>query len=267
MDDSAGIRNPQERTVFGKTIYPPAGKHFKYNQKAIANMLVERRIRFKCQCGYCHSDPAIEWVVCPDCGKDEPKLQYFVLEKNAENLQSNWTDIPGYSSTTGYPTENSEVLLERVLSVATLANDLVMDVFGGSGTTVAVAEKLGRRWITCDFGKHAIYTMQKRILRIGESKALVDEQDKHGKVIVKKGNPFKKAPKPFCVISSGAYDFSHVMDLRKHKETYIDFVLGLFGQVREKKKQKNIGWPISTPFGTIIRWKSIRSGMTSSSNR
>jgi len=236
MDDSAGVRKPIERKVFGKIIYPPTGKHFKYNQKAIASMLVERRIRFKCSCGHVHIDPAIEWVVCPMCEKDEPKLQYLVLEKNFENLQSNWTDIPGYSSTTGYPTENSEILLERVISIASLKDDLVMDVFGGSGTTAAVAEKLGRRWITCDFGKHAIYTMQKRLLRIGESKALVDEKDKSSKVIVKKGAPYKRTPKTFCVVSSGAYDFSHVMDLRKHKETYVDFVLGLFQLVRDKDK-------------------------------
>ena len=113
-----------------------------------------------------------------------------------------------------------------------------MDVFGGSGTTAAVAEKLGRRWITCDFGKHAIYTMQRRLLRIGESKALVDEQDKNGKLIVKKGEPYKRGPKKFAVVSAGAYDFSHVMNLRKHKDAYVDFVLALFGQVRDDEKAK-----------------------------
>lgn len=76
------------------------------------------------------------------------------------------------------------------------------------------------------------------MLRISESKALSDEQDKSGKVIVKRGQLYKKAPKKFSVVSSGAYDFSHVMDLRKHKETYIDFVLGLFGLVRDEEKAK-----------------------------
>ena len=137
-----------------------------------------------------------------------------------------------------YPTQKPEALLERIILASTNPGDLVMDIFGGSGTSIAVAEKLGRRWITCDFGKHSIYTMQRRLLRIGESKALVDEQDKSGKVIVKKGEPYKKAPKKFAVVSSGAYDFSHVMDLRKHKETYLDFVLGLFSLVRDEEKAK-----------------------------
>ena len=139
---------------------------------------------------------------------------------------------------TGYPTQKPEALLERIILASSNSNDLVIDFFGGSGTTASVAEKLGRRWIACDFGKHAIYTMQRRMLRIGESKALVDEQDKSGKVIVKKEDPYKKAAKPFCIISSGAYDFSHVMDLRKHKETYIDFVLGLFQLSRDDDKAK-----------------------------
>lgn len=173
MDDSDGIRNPRQRKVFNKVVFPPSNKHFKYNQKAIDNMLIERKIRFKCQeCGFIHDDPAKEWVGCSKCKKDTPKLQYLVGEKTFDNLQSNWTDIPGYSSTTGYPTENSEVLLERVISVATNKGDLVLDCFAGSGTTAAVAEKLGRRWIVCDFGKHAIYTIQKRLLNISKSKAL-----------------------------------------------------------------------------------------------
>ena len=142
------------------------------------------------------------------------------------------------SERTGYPTQKPEGLLELILEVATKKEDLIMDIFAGSGTTISVAEKLGRRWIACDFGKHAIYTMQRRMLRIGESKASVDEQDKSGKVIVKKGDLYKKTPKPFCIISSGAYDFSHVMDLRKHKETYIDFVLGLFQLSRDDDKVK-----------------------------
>jgi len=137
-----------------------------------------------------------------------------------------------------YPTQKPEPLLEKIILVASHENDLILDCFAGSGTTISVAEKLGRRWIGCDFGKHSIYTMQRRMLRIGESKALIDETDKAGKVIVKKGDPYKKEPKPFCIVSAGAYDFSHVMDLRKHKDTYVDFVLGLFQLSRDEDKAK-----------------------------
>lgn len=170
------------------------------------------------------------------------RIKHFLNEVEGYALDDVWTDIPAVNSQAQerveYPTQKPETLLERIILVSSNPGDLVMDIFGGSGTTIAVAEKLGRRWITCDFGKHSIYTMQRRMLRIGESKALVDEQDKSGKVIVKKGEPYKKAPKKFAVVSSGAYDFSHVMDLRKHKETYLDFVLGLFSLVRDEEKTK-----------------------------
>ena len=170
------------------------------------------------------------------------RLIRFLDEEKGESLGDIWIDIPEVNSMAeercDYPTQKPEALLERIILASSNSGDLVMDIFGGSGTAAAVAEKLGRRWITCDFGKHAIYTMQRRMLRIGESKALMDEQDKSGKVIVKKGEQYKKAPKKFSVVSSGAYDFSHVMDLRKHKETYIDFVLGLFSLVRDEEKTK-----------------------------
>jgi len=130
----------------------------------------------------------------------------------------------------GYPTQKPEALLERIILASSNPGDLVMDVFAGSGTTAAAAEKLGRRWIVCDFGKHAIYTMQKRMLRIGESKALGS-----AKGGIKKNRKYGKPPKPFCVVSTGAYDFSRIMKLRENKDAYIDFVLGLFQSSRDEK--------------------------------
>lgn len=66
----------------------------------------------------------------------------------------------------GYPTQKPEKLLERIIKSSSNNGDLILDCFGGSGTTAAVAEKLGRRWITVDAGKLSIYTIQKRILEI-----------------------------------------------------------------------------------------------------
>ncbi len=138
----------------------------------------------------------------------------------------------------GYPTQKPEELLKRIILASSDKNDLILDVFAGSGTTPAVAEKLGRCWIACDFGKHAIYTMQRRMLHISESKALEDEKNEAGEIVVKKGDPYNKETKPFSIVSSGAYDFTHVMDLRKHKDAYINFVLGLFQQSRDDERAK-----------------------------
>ena len=66
---------------------------------------------------------------------------------DTKQLDSNWTDIPGYTSTHKFSAENSEILLKRVIECSSMPNDLVMDFFLGSGTTIAVAHKLGRKWI------------------------------------------------------------------------------------------------------------------------
>lgn len=67
----------------------------------------------------------------------------------------------------GYATQKPEALLERIIKASSNEGDLVCDFFGGSGTTAAVAERLGRRWITCDIGKPASLIMRKRFIDQG----------------------------------------------------------------------------------------------------
>jgi len=203
--DSSGIRYPRERSFWGKVMLPPNGRHWTFTQDRIDKKISEETIRLN-----------------PNTGRPE----YWIEPKETITLDTNWTDISGYTFTTDYPTENSESLLQRIINIGSIPGDLVMDIFAGSGTTGAVSEKLGRRWIMCDFGKHAIYTMQKRLLNIADSKALVSE---------KKETKYGASPKPFCVVSVGAYDFTRVMNLRQNKDAYISFVLALFGILREGK--------------------------------
>ena len=85
-----------------------------------------------------------------------------------------WDDLPPVNSQakelTGYPTQKPEGLLERIIKASSNPDDLVLDCFCGSGTTVAVSEKLKRRWITCDLGRFAIHTARKRLLAIPDLK-------------------------------------------------------------------------------------------------
>jgi len=67
---------------------------------------------------------------------------------------------------TGYPTQKPEALLERIIKASSNEGDLVADFFCGSGTTAAVAEKLGRKWIATDLGKFAIHTTRKRLIGV-----------------------------------------------------------------------------------------------------
>ena len=65
-----------------------------------------------------------------------------------------------------YPTQKPEALLERILKASSNEGDLVADFFCGSGTTAAVAEKLGRKWIATDLGKFGIHTTRKRLIQV-----------------------------------------------------------------------------------------------------
>ena len=86
-------------------------------------------------------------------------------ESVADNI---WDDIPGMGVApkeyVGYPTQKPEALLERIIQASSNEGDLVADFFCGSGTTAAVAEKFGRKWIASDLGKFAIHTTRKRMI-------------------------------------------------------------------------------------------------------
>jgi adenine-specific DNA-methyltransferase len=81
-----------------------------------------------------------------------------------EDVWTSQTIQSAANERTNYATQKPESLLERIIKGATLDRGLVLDFFGGSGTTAAVAEKLGRRWITTDLGKPACMIMRKRLI-------------------------------------------------------------------------------------------------------
>ncbi|MGN6706958.1 MAG: site-specific DNA-methyltransferase [Rhodanobacter sp.] len=100
----------------------------------------------------------------------------YLDESKGVPLSTVWTDVKQLYAyhllkrkreETGYDTQKPEALLERVIATSTDEGSLVMDFFGGSGTTAAVAEKLGRRWITTDLGKPACMIMRKRLIDQG----------------------------------------------------------------------------------------------------
>lgn len=222
-----GHRNPPERTFEDPdgnrvVLLPPPNQHWKFIQSKIDAMYVKGVMYNATSKKGLNSG-----ITKIDKGKIIPVdyVPSFTFDDD-KTIDSNWTDISGYSQTTEYPTENSEELLNRVIQTGTQKGDLVLDVFAGSGTTLAVAEKLGRRWVGCDIGKLAIYTIQKRMLEIDEGKNLDN----------KKGN-YNKSAKSFAVVTSGLYDLGKIFDLRK--DEYLRFVKNLFEI--EDTKSKEIG--------------------------
>ena len=105
-----------------------------------------------------------------------------------------WTDInPVHAQDAqqrlDYPTQKPQALLERIIKASSNEGDLVADFFCGSGTTAAVAEKLGRKWIATDLGKFGIHTTRKRLIQV--QRALKES-----------GKPFRA----FEVLNLGRYE-------------------------------------------------------------
>jgi adenine-specific DNA-methyltransferase len=97
-----------------------------------------------------------------------PSRIYYLDESLGSQVQDVWTDIaplnPMATERVGYPTQKPEGLLRRIIEASSEEDGLVLDCLCGSGTTAAVAEALGRRWIAADIGRYAIHTTRKRLL-------------------------------------------------------------------------------------------------------
>jgi DNA modification methylase len=108
-----------------------------------------------------------------------PEYKRYLDESEGVALQSVWTDINPVNSQaredTDYPTQKPEALLERIIRASSNEGDLVADFFVGSGTTAAVAEKLGRKWIATDLGKFGIHTTRKRLIGVQREKKAAEE--------------------------------------------------------------------------------------------
>lgn len=96
------------------------------------------------------------------------RLIRYLDEEKGESVGSIWHDISEINSqaneSVNYNTQKPMALLERIIKASSNEGDLVLDVFGGSGTTAAVAEKLGRRWISADIGKPSALIQRKRFI-------------------------------------------------------------------------------------------------------
>lgn len=96
------------------------------------------------------------------------RIKHFLEDTPGVPLDDVWLDVAPVNSQadeqTDYATQKPTPLLQRIINCSCPENGLVADFFGGSGTTAAVAEKLGRRWITTDLGKPACMVMRKRLI-------------------------------------------------------------------------------------------------------
>ena len=109
-------------------------------------------------------------LIFPESLDGAIRLKMYLDESPGVPVQDIWVDINKVEAASlenvFYATQKPKSLLERILSASSNPGDLVADFFCGSGTTLAVAEKLGRKWIGCDLGRFAIHTSRKRLIGV-----------------------------------------------------------------------------------------------------
>jgi len=179
-------------------VRPAAGRHWALGllpdetvQQAMDRLVAEKRIQFR------------------EGGM--PQYKRYRDEMPGVSLQDVWTDVlsvaPQSNERLVYPTQKPEALLERILKASSNEGDLIADFFCGSGTTAAVAEKLGRKWICTDLGKFAIHTTRKRLIQVQRE-------------LKESGKPFRA----FEVLNLGRYE----------RQVYLNVGGRLTGQQKEQ---------------------------------
>lgn len=143
-----GVRNGETGGEW-KGMLPPPGKHWQYKPSTLDQL---------------DADGHIHWS-----SSGNPRKKVYLDEHEGVSVQDIWMDFKDAHNQnikiTGYPTEKSPELLERILKASSNEGSLVLDCFAGSGTTLDVAGKLGRQWLGVDESCEAIATICQRIAK------------------------------------------------------------------------------------------------------
>ena len=152
LDNLTAAGSGPARKFWEKDLAPPPGTHWRYSQENI-DKLIKKGL-----------------IVKTSSAGETPRYKRYLDSLKGKVVGSIWDDIPAVNSQanedTDYPTQKPEKLLERIINASTQENDIVLDSFFGSGTTLSVAEKTGRKWIGIDCGKLSNYTAQKRLFEL-----------------------------------------------------------------------------------------------------
>jgi site-specific DNA-methyltransferase (adenine-specific)/adenine-specific DNA-methyltransferase len=176
LDDENTKKYLKERFVFDD------GDGRKYMKSPLVNPLDRPNLRYEFhgvkppKTGWLYSKQRMEEfyakneLVMPSDPNARIYRKIYADEYQGQMVQNIWIDIPIVNPMAeerlDYPTQKPEALLERIIKASSKEGDLVADFFCGSGTTAAVAEKLGRKWISTDLGKFGIHTTRKRLIQV-----------------------------------------------------------------------------------------------------
>jgi DNA modification methylase len=147
LSDLSGAGQGPPRRFGNQIIDPPSGRHWMFDQEGIDRLTQDGRIEFS--------------------RGGKPRLKKYLDELPEITVRDVWTDIEpinsGAAERLGYPTQKPEALLERIIQASSNEGDLVLDPFCGCGTTIAVAQRLGRQWIGIDITHLAISLIKSRL--------------------------------------------------------------------------------------------------------
>lgn len=211
---------------FGDKLLEPApGMHWIWSQERIDEAMKNDMIEFT--------------------STGNPRKKQYYEGNEGERISDIWDDIYPVNSQAQerveYATQKPEALLERVIKASSNEGDLILDCFCGSGTTAAVAEKLNRKWITCDLGRFSIHTARKRFLGINNVK-------------------------PFIVQNLGKYErqqwvnaeFENPEDRIKQEKAYKNFIIELY----HAKPIEGYTWLHGAKAGKMIHVGGVETPVT-----
>jgi adenine-specific DNA-methyltransferase len=170
-------------------------------------------------------------IVLSSTGKSLSRKR-FLRDAKGTPVTDLWDDVnrisPTSSERVDYPTQKPEALLVRLLDTFTEPGDLVADFFCGSGTTLAVAERLGRKWLGADLGRYAIHTARKRLIQVQ-------------RVLAEEGKPYRA----FEILNLGGYERQYFAGIdptlpeqqrlaaaEERTEQFLSLILGAYGAQR-----------------------------------
>lgn len=200
--------NPRPNMMYEWKGFKPPQKGWRYSREKMAELDKAGRIYY------------------PDALSKRPATKLYLDESKGSLVGTVWTDISALQASAiqkvGYPTQKPEALLERIIKASSNEGDLIADFFCGSGTTAAVAEKLGRTWIASDLGKFAIHTTRKR---------MIDVQ--------RKLKECGKNYRAFEILNLGKYERQHFIDVNVN--------------LREEEQHKQLEQKEAAFLGLILR--------------
>lgn len=184
--------NPRPNLTYSWMGHDPPPNGWRYSREAMTELDAAGRIYY------------------PAKKTQRPMLKRYLDEAKGMPVTDVWTDVKRINQMAhervGYDTQKPEALLERIIRSSSDEGSIVLDCFAGSGTTPAVAERLGRRWVAVDIGRFAVHTTRKRLLDI-------------------------PGCKPFVVANLGRYERQVWQQATTGEQltAYLDFVVSLYG--------------------------------------